>query len=90
MGEGGESGPGARPMEESWVLEIRDQCEAAGVKFFFKQWGGTNKKKAGRILDGRTYDAMRRRRARKRRKAKGSCAHRDQSLRSHIATLKQL
>ncbi|MBK7093447.1 MAG: phage Gp37/Gp68 family protein, partial [bacterium] len=55
---GGESGPGARPMEESWVLEIRDQCEAAGVKFFFKQWGGTNKKKAGRILDGRTYDAM--------------------------------
>ena len=55
---GGESGPGARPMEESWVLEIRDQCEAVGVKFFFKQWGGTNKKKAGRILDGRTYDAM--------------------------------
>lgn len=55
---GGESGPGARPMEEDWVLEIRDQCEAAGVKFFFKQWGGTNKKKAGRILDGRTYDAM--------------------------------
>ncbi len=55
---GGESGPGARPMEESWVLEIRDQCEAAGVKFFFRQWGGTNKKKAGRILDGRTYDAM--------------------------------
>lgn len=55
---GGESGPGARPMEESWVIEIRDQCEAAGVKFFFKQWGGTNKKKAGRVLDGRTYDAM--------------------------------
>ena len=55
---GGESGPGARPMDEAWVLEIRDQCEAAGVKFFFKQWGGTNKKKAGRILDGRTYDDM--------------------------------
>ncbi|MGB5106106.1 MAG: phage Gp37/Gp68 family protein [Candidatus Zixiibacteriota bacterium] len=55
---GGESGPGARPMDEAWVLEIRDQCDAAGVKFFFKQWGGTNKKKAGRILDGRTYDDM--------------------------------
>jgi len=55
---GGESGPGARPMEEKWVLDIRDQCERERVKFFFKQWGGTNKKKAGRILDGRTYDAM--------------------------------
>jgi protein gp37 len=55
---GGESGPGARTMEEAWVIEIRDQCEAAGVKFFFKQWGGTNKKKAGRLLDGRTYDEM--------------------------------
>ncbi len=55
---GGESGPGARPMDEQWVLDIRDQCERAKVKFFFKQWGGTNKKKAGRILDGTTYDAM--------------------------------
>ncbi len=55
---GGESGPGARPMDEQWVLDIRDQCERAGVKFFFKQWGGSNKKKAGRILDGKTYDAM--------------------------------
>ena len=55
---GGESGPGARTMEEAWVLDIRDQCEAAGVKFFFKQWGGTNKKKTGRLLDGRTYDVM--------------------------------
>jgi protein gp37 len=55
---GGESGPGARPMDEQWALDIRDQCEAARVKFFFKQWGGTNKKKAGRILDGKTHDAM--------------------------------
>ncbi len=55
---GGESGPGARAMEEAWAIEIRDQCEAAGVKFFFKQWGGTNKKKAWRLLDGRTYDEM--------------------------------
>jgi protein gp37 len=53
---GGESGPGARPMAEEWVLEIRDQCLIAGVPFFFKQWGGTNKKKAGRILQGRTWD----------------------------------
>ncbi len=55
---GGESGPGARPMEEAWVLEIRDQCQAARVAFFFKQWGGTNKKKSGRTLAGRTYDEM--------------------------------
>jgi protein gp37 len=53
---GGESGPGARPMEESWVLEIRDQCQQAAVPFFFKQWGGVNKKKAGRSLQGRTWD----------------------------------
>jgi protein gp37 len=53
---GGESGPGARPMREEWVLSIRDQCEAAGVKFFFKQWGGVRKKIAGRSLEGRTYD----------------------------------
>lgn len=55
---GGESGPGARPMDASWVTEIRDQCTAAEVAFFFKQWGGTNKKRAGRILDGRTWDEM--------------------------------
>ena len=55
---GGESGPGARPMETDWVLSLRDQCMQAGVPFFFKQWGGVNKKKAGRVLDGRTWDAM--------------------------------
>jgi protein gp37 len=55
---GGESGAGARPMAEEWVLSIRDQCQQAGVPFFFKQWGGFNKKKAGRILDGSTYDEM--------------------------------
>lgn len=55
---GGESGPGARPMEEAWVCSIRDQCAAAGVPFFFKQWGGTNKKKAGRLLEGRTWDEV--------------------------------
>ena len=55
---GGESGPGARPMSISWVEEIRDQCFDAGVPFFFKQWGGFNKKKTGRLLDGRTWDDM--------------------------------
>jgi protein gp37 len=55
---GGESGPGARPMKEEWVLSIRDQCTAAGLPFFFKQWGGVNKKKTGRELRGRTYDEM--------------------------------
>ena len=55
---GGESGPGARPLERVWVTEIRDQCLRAGVPFFFKQWGGTNKKKAGRELEGRTWDEM--------------------------------
>jgi protein gp37 len=53
---GGESGPGARPMDRQWVASIRDQCQAAGVPFFFKQWGGVRKGKAGRQLDGRTYD----------------------------------
>jgi protein gp37 len=53
---GGESGPGARPMRKEWVLSIRDQCDRTGVPFFFKQWGGTRKSKAGRELDGRTYD----------------------------------
>jgi protein gp37 len=53
---GGESGPGARPMEKEWVLSIRDQCRAADVPFFFKQWGGVRKIKNGRELQGRTYD----------------------------------
>jgi protein gp37 len=53
---GGESGPKARPIEEAWVVEIRDQCLTASVPFFFKQWGGTNKKRAGRLLDGRIWD----------------------------------
>lgn len=53
---GGESGPGARPMKEEWVLSIREQCEAAKVPFFFKQWGGVRKKAVGRLLRGRTYD----------------------------------
>jgi len=55
---GGESGPGARPMEESWVLEIRDRCLDSGVPFFFKQWGGVNKKRAGRELENQTWDDM--------------------------------
>jgi protein gp37 len=55
---GGESGRKPRPMDVDWVLDIQQQCEAAGVKFFFKQWGGTNKKKTGRELNGRTYDEM--------------------------------
>jgi protein gp37 len=52
---GGESGPRARPIVKEWVLEIRDHCISADVPFFFKQWGGTNKKKAGRLLDNRTW-----------------------------------
>lgn len=55
---GGESGPGARPMKVQWVRKIREKCCHQGVPFFFKQWGGTNKKKAGRVLDGRTWDEM--------------------------------
>ncbi|HEX8164015.1 MAG TPA: phage Gp37/Gp68 family protein [Pyrinomonadaceae bacterium] len=55
---GGESGPGARPMRREWVLDIRDQCLEAGVPFFFKQWGGVNKKRAGRELEGQTWDQM--------------------------------
>lgn len=55
---GGESGPGARPMKKRWVTQVRDQCIAEGVPFFFKQWGGVNRKRAGRILDGRTWDDM--------------------------------
>lgn len=55
---GGESGPGARPMQIEWVREIRTACLEYNVPFFFKQWGGTNKKKAGRILDGRTWNEV--------------------------------
>jgi len=53
---GGESGPRSRTMEQSWVLEIREACERQGVAFFFKQWGGRNKKSAGRSLEGRTWE----------------------------------
>lgn len=55
---GGESGPGARPMKQDWVVSLRDQCAVAAVPFFFKQWGGTRKKAAGRTLLGRTFDAL--------------------------------
>jgi protein gp37 len=55
---GGESGPKARPMPIEWVRSIRDQCIAAGVAFHFKQWGGVNKKRTGRDLDGRTWDQL--------------------------------
>ena len=55
---GGESGPGARPMNIEWVTAIRDRCQMASVPFFFKQWGGTRKGKTGRVLDGKTYDEL--------------------------------
>ena len=55
---GGESGPGARPLAEEWVIDIRDQCLATQVPFFFKQWGGVHKKKAGRVLRGHTWDQV--------------------------------
>ena len=55
---GGESGTRPRPMREDWVFDIQRQCEEQDVKFFFKQWGGRNKKAAGRLLNGRTYDDM--------------------------------
>jgi protein gp37 len=53
---GGESGPYARPIEEAWVIDIKSQCIEKDIPFFFKQWGGKNKKKAGRLLEGRTWD----------------------------------
>jgi protein gp37 len=53
---GGESGPKHRPIREAWVTEVRDQCAAGSVPFFFKQWGGATSKSGGRLLDGRTYD----------------------------------
>jgi protein gp37 len=55
---GGESGPGARPVDPSWVTDLRDQFLKAGVPFFFKQWGGVQKSKTGRTLEGRTWDQM--------------------------------
>lgn len=55
---GGESGPGARPMDSAWVVDLKQQCTRANVPFFFKQWGGFNKKKNGRLLEGRTWDQM--------------------------------
>jgi len=55
---GGESGPGARPMDGMWVVEIKRQCEKRDIPFFFKQWGGVNKKAEGRELQGRTWDGM--------------------------------
>jgi protein gp37 len=55
---GGESGPNARPMDPAWATDLRDQCRRANVPFFFKQWGGKNKKDAGRVLEGRTWDQM--------------------------------
>jgi protein gp37 len=55
---GGESGPGARPMRPSWVRSLRDQCQEAGVPFFFKQWGGRTPKAGGRLLDGVLWDEM--------------------------------
>lgn len=55
---GGESGPGARTMAPEWVTSVRNQCQQARVAFFFKQWGGVQKKRTGRVLEGRTYDDM--------------------------------
>jgi protein gp37 len=55
---GGESGPSARPVDPAWVADLRDQCLKARIPFFFKQWGGVQKKKTGRTLEGRTWDEM--------------------------------
>jgi len=55
---GGESGYGARVMKKEWVIEIKDRCKNENIDFFFKQWGGVNKKKSGRLLDGEFYDEM--------------------------------
>ena len=55
---GGESGPGSRLIKKEWVEDICEQCCAEGVPFFFKQWGGTNKKKAGKLLNGQVWDQM--------------------------------
>jgi protein gp37 len=55
---GGESGPKARQMKKEWVLDIKDQCYKAHVRFFFKQWGGFKRKKSGRLLEGNIYNEM--------------------------------
>lgn len=55
---GGESGPNARKMEKEWVIDIHEQCKTQSIPFFFKQWGGKNKKKSGRLLEGRTWDSL--------------------------------
>lgn len=55
---GGESGRTPRPLKEAWVVDIKEQCQRANVAFYFKQWGGTNKKESGRLLDGKRYDKM--------------------------------
>lgn len=55
---GGESGPGHRPMDERWALDLRDQCASSGIPFFFKQWGGARAKTGGRELEGRTWDEL--------------------------------
>ncbi len=68
---GGESGPGARPIEAKWVRDIRKQCSGASVPFFFKQWGGVQRKSAGRLLDGRTWDQMPRARGSRGASSKG-------------------
>ena len=55
---GGESGPGSRRMDHSWVIDIRKQCQKLGLPFFFKQWGGVNSRKLGRKLEGREWNEM--------------------------------
>ncbi|MBI4572651.1 MAG: DUF5131 family protein [candidate division NC10 bacterium] len=74
---GGESGPGCRPMEADWVREIRDRCVVSGVPFFFKQWGGVRKGRTGRLLDGRTWDAMPQPVLRWHHSESAACAHTD-------------
>jgi protein gp37 len=69
---GGESGPGARAIDPDWVRSIRNQCTSNGVAFHFKQWGGTNKKRTGRMLDGRIWNEW----PRNRRGGAGSLRHR--------------
>ncbi|MEY9242513.1 DUF5131 family protein [Bradyrhizobium elkanii] len=72
---GGESGPGARAMPKEWVRSVRDQCIAADIAFHFKQWGGKNKKKTGRTLDGRTWDQWPKPKRRERRSVRGVVAN---------------
>ena len=55
---GGESGPGARPLNEDWAMDIKEKCQTSNIPFFFKQWGGVNKKKSGRLLEGRLWNQM--------------------------------